>query len=311
MKRMRTALALLILAAVAAAAIGASASASLSSRAAGDKNIVETALAAGQFNTLASLLTKAGLVDTLATGGPFTVFAPTDEAFAKVPQATLDALANDPALLKSVLLYHVVPGSVTAADVVKLSSAKTLEGRSVTIKVVDGAVYVDKAKVTTPDVMASNGVIHVIDSVLIPSAAATAQPKNIVQTAVAAGQFKTLVSLVKKAGLAGALSGSGPLTVFAPTDAAFAKVPKATLTALGKDKAKLKAVLLYHVVKGKVPASKVVTLNGRSVKTLNGASVKISVKGGKVYLNGSTRVTKTDVTASNGVIHVINRVLIP
>ena len=119
-----------------------------------------------------------------------------------MPKATLDALAENPAQLKSVLLYHVVPGRVTAADVVKLSSAKTLEGRSLAIKVVDGSVFVDQAKVTTPDVMASNGVIHVIDSVLIPKAA-PAQPKNIVQTAIAAGTFKTLASLLTKAGSPG------------------------------------------------------------------------------------------------------------
>jgi uncharacterized surface protein with fasciclin (FAS1) repeats len=141
------------------------------------------------------------------------------------------------------------------------------------------------------------------------AAPATAKPKaNIVQTAVAAGKFKTLVALVKKAGLVGALSGKGPLTVFAPTDAAFAKVPKATLAALGKDKAKLKAVLLYHVVSGKVTAAQVVKLT--SAKTLNGQSVTIKVKGGKVFIN-SAQVVTPDVMASNGVIHVINKVLIP
>ena len=147
------------------------------------------------------------------------------------------------------------------------------------------------------------------------SAPATAAPDkhakanvNIVQTAVAAGQFKTLVALVKQAGLAGALSGKGPLTVLAPTDAAFAKVPKATLAALGKDKAKLRAVLLYHVVKGKVPAAQVVKLT--SAKTLEGSSFAIKVKGGKVYAGGAQVVTP-DVMASNGVIHVVNKVLIP
>jgi transforming growth factor-beta-induced protein len=306
MKRIRTAFALLVVAALAAATLGATASASTASRSDGDKNIVQTAVSAGQFTTLASLLTKAGLVDTLSTGGPFTVFAPTDAAFAKVPQATLDALGKNPALLKSVLLYHVVPGRVTAADVVKLSSAKTLEGRSLSIKAAGGSVYVDKAKVTTPDVMASNGVIHVIDSVLIPKAA-TAQ-KNLVQTAVAAGQFKTLASLLTKAGLAGTLQGKGPFTVFAPTDAAFAKVPKATLAALAKNKAKLRAVLLYHVVKGKVTAAQAMKLH--SAKTLNGKSVSIRVKGGKVIVGGAT-VVKANVNTSNGVIHVINKVLIP
>jgi uncharacterized surface protein with fasciclin (FAS1) repeats len=132
--------------------------------------------------------------------------------------------------------------------------------------------------------------------------------KNIVQTAVAAGQFKTLVALVKQAGLAGALSGSGPLTVFAPTDAAFAKVPKSTLAALGKDKAQLKAVLLYHVVKGKVTAAQASMLT--SAKTLEGATLPIRVSGGKVYVGGAL-VTKANVMASNGVIHVVNKVLIP
>ena len=132
--------------------------------------------------------------------------------------------------------------------------------------------------------------------------------KNIVQTAVAAGQFKTLVSLVKQAGLAGALSGSGPLTVFAPTDAAFAKVPKATLAALAKNRAQLKAVLLYHVVKGNVTAAQAAMLT--SAKTLEGASVSIRVSGGKVFVGGA-QVIKADVKAKNGVIHVINKVLLP
>jgi transforming growth factor-beta-induced protein len=304
MKRIISLLALLAVAAVAVVGAG---SASAQSRAS-SVDIVQTAVGAGQFTTLASLLQQAGLVDTLATGGPFTVFAPTDAAFAKVPKATLDALAADPAKLKAVLLYHVVPGRVTAADVVKLTSAKTAEGRSLGIKVSNGSVFVDGAQVTTPDVEASNGVIHVIDSVLIPQEAMPAAPKTIVQTAVAAGSFKTLASLLKKAGLVGTLQGKGPFTVFAPTDAAFAKVPKATLAALGKDKAKLRSVLLYHVVKGNVPAAKVVKL--RAAKTLNGKAVSIRVNGGNVLVGGA-RVTTADVKASNGVIHVVNKVLIP
>jgi len=305
MKRIRAILALLVVGALAASALGVSASAA---REEGNDTIVQTAIGAGQFTTLASLLEKAGLVDTLANGGPFTVCAPTDAAFAKVPKATLDALAANPAALRSVLLYHVVPGRVMAADVVKLDSAKTLDGRSVAIKVVDGKVLVDGAQVMTPDVMASNGVIHVIDSVLIPKKAAATKPKNIVQTAVAARTFKTLATLLKRAGLAGTLQGKGPFTVFAPTDAAFAKVPKATLAALAKNKAKLRSVLLYHVVAGKVTAAKVVKL--RTAKTLNGEPVAIRVSRGKVTVGGA-RVTTADVIASNGVIHVINKVLIP
>jgi uncharacterized surface protein with fasciclin (FAS1) repeats len=148
-------------------------------------------------------------------------------------------------------------------------------------------------------------------AVIAPVSAAPSQPKqNIPQVASSAPQFSTLVSLLKKAGLVGALT-KGNYTVFAPTNAAFAKLPKATLTAVGEDRALLKSVLTYHVVKGKVPAAKVVTLNGKSAKTLSGQPVRISVRSGKVFLNGSTRVTKTDVMASNGVIHVINKVLLP
>ena len=132
--------------------------------------------------------------------------------------------------------------------------------------------------------------------------------KDIAQIAASSPQFTTLVSLLKKAGLVGALE-KGTYTVFAPTNAAFAKLPKSTLAAVGKNPALLKKVLTYHVVKGKVPASKVVKLT--SAKTVNGASVKIAVRGGKVYLNGNTRVTKTDIKASNGIIHVINKVLLP
>jgi uncharacterized surface protein with fasciclin (FAS1) repeats len=131
---------------------------------------------------------------------------------------------------------------------------------------------------------------------------------NIVQTAIAAGEFKTLVSLVKQAGLVGALSSHGPLTVFAPTDAAFAAVPKATLAELAKDKAKLKAVLLNHVVKGDVTAAQVTKLS--SAKTLDGSSLPIRVTGGTVYVDGA-RVTKANIKTSNGVIHVINKVLVP
>jgi uncharacterized surface protein with fasciclin (FAS1) repeats len=142
-----------------------------------------------------------------------------------------------------------------------------------------------------------------------PTASATPRAQgNIVQTAVAAGQFTTLTMLLKRAGLVSTLQKPGPYTVFAPTDAAFKNVPKTTINALLQDRAMLKAVLLYHVVSGKVPAAKVVKL--RSAKTANGSSVRIRVSGSNVTVNGA-KVTKPDVIASNGVIHVINRVLIP
>ncbi|HQV73508.1 MAG TPA: fasciclin domain-containing protein [Dokdonella sp.] len=130
--------------------------------------MVDTAVAAGSFTTLAAALDAAGLIDTLKGPGPFTVFAPTDAAFAKLPEGAVDGLLKDKAKLTSILTYHVVPGKVMAADVIKLDGAKTVNGQSVTIKVVDGKVQVDNAGVTQTDIETSNGVIHVIDTVLMP-----------------------------------------------------------------------------------------------------------------------------------------------
>ena len=160
---------LIALVAAAAAAVALVAGGA-TARPTGRQNIVQTAVAAGQFKTLAKLLTRAGLVSALEQPGPYTVFAPTDAAFAKVPKKTLNALLADKAKLKAVLLYHVVAGRVTASDVAKLSTAKTLEGAKVRIRVSDTSVFVNRAKVTKADVMASNGVIHVVDRVLIPPA---------------------------------------------------------------------------------------------------------------------------------------------
>ncbi len=166
MNRIRTTFALLVVTALAAAAVASTASAAPRAQ----TDIVGTAVAAGQFTTLAKLLKAAGLVATLQKPGPYTVFAPTDAAFRKVPAKTLNALLRDKTALKAVLLYHVVAGKVAAKDVVKLTSAKTAGGESVSIKVAGGNVFVNGAKVTSPDVMASNGVIHVINRVLIPPA---------------------------------------------------------------------------------------------------------------------------------------------
>ena len=132
------------------------------------KDIVDTAVAAGDFNTLVTAVKAAGLVETLKGEGPFTVFAPTDAAFAKVPTDTLNALLADKAALANVLTYHVVAGKVMAADVVKLSSAETVQGQAVSIEVKDGKVYVNGAQVVTTDIKASNGVVHVIDAVILP-----------------------------------------------------------------------------------------------------------------------------------------------
>ncbi len=272
------------------------------------KDIVDTAVGAGNFKTLAAALQAAGLIEALKGAGPFTVFAPTDEAFAKLPAGTVEALLKDPKALGDILKYHVVAGKVMAADVVKLTEAETLLGKSVAIKVEGGKVMVNDANVVTTDIAASNGVIHVIDTVLLPPAEEAMAEKDIVDTAIAAGSFKTLVAAVEAAGLVDALKGAGPLTVFAPTDEAFAALPAGTVEGLLKDPEALKAILLYHVVEGKVLAADAAKLT--EAKTLNGAAIKISAADGKVMINDA-EVVSADVMASNGVIHVINKVILP
>ncbi len=275
------------------------------------KDIVDTAAAADDFQTLVAAVKAAGLVDTLKGEGPFTVFAPTDAAFGKLPAGTLDELLKpeNKDKLTAILTYHVVPGKVLAADVVKLKSAKTVQGAEVTIAVEGGKVQVDEANVTATDIECTNGVIHVIDAVILPPEPKE-EPKDIVDTAAAADDFKTLVAAVKAAGLVETLKGEGPFTVFAPTDAAFGKLPAGTLDELLKpeNKDKLTAILTYHVVPGKVLAADVVKLE--SAKTVQGGEVTIAAEGGNVQVNGAN-VTATDIECSNGVIHVIDAVILP
>ena len=273
-------------------------------------DIVETAVADGRFTTLAAALGAADLVDTLKGEGPFTVFAPTDDAFTKLPEGTVATLLLPENLeqLKSILLYHVVSGKVPAADVVTLTSANTVQGDPVSVKVDGGKVYLnDTVEVIITDVEASNGVIHVIDSVLLPPAKLV----DIVDTAVADGRFTTLAAALGAAGLVDTLKGEGPFTVFAPTDDAFAKLPEGTVATLllPENLDQLKSILLYHVVSGKVMAADVVTLT--SADTVLGEAITIKVEDGKVYLNDTIEVIITDVEASNGVIHVIDAVLLP
>jgi uncharacterized surface protein with fasciclin (FAS1) repeats len=231
--------------------------------------IVDVAVNAGSFNTLVAAVKAAGLVDTLNGKGPFTVFAPTDEAFAMIPKATLSSLLKPENVedLRAILTYHVVPGRVMAKDVQKLSSADTVNGQSVGIRFDEknNAVFIDGARVVKADVEASNGIIHVIDHVIMP--------KDIVEIAVSSGSFNTLVAAVKAAGLVETLKGKGPYTVFAPTDAAFAKIPAETLKDLLKpeNKAKLQAILTYHVVPSLFAAKSVAMAD--SAKTVNGQSL--------------------------------------
>lgn len=277
-----------------------------------DKDIVETAVAAGKFNTLAAALKAAGWVEPLKGKGPFTVFAPTDEAFAKLPAGTVEMLLKpeNKAKLAAILTYHVVAGSVMADKVMGMKSATTVNGQRVDIATKDGKVWIDgKATVVMADVKASNGVIHAIDTVLMPI------EKDILTTAADAGSFTTLSKALQHAGLTETLKGKGPFTVFAPTDDAFAKLPAGTLEMLMKPENldKLKSILTYHVLPGRVYADQAVTMT-ESIKTVQGSTFSIKVKDGQVWIGNVkawAQITATDMEASNGVIHVIDAVIMP
>ncbi|MEY4820878.1 MAG: hypothetical protein RLY72_530 [Planctomycetota bacterium] len=285
----------------------APAKAPASTNAAAQATIVETAVANGNFKTLVAAVQAAGLVETLNGKGPFTVFAPTDAAFAKLPAGTLEMLLKpeNKAKLAAILTYHVVSGSVKAADVVKLKYAGTVNGQRVDIKVDGAKVTVDGAAVTATDIACSNGVIHVIDTVILPV------DGTVVDVAVKNGSFNTLVAAIKAAGLVETLSGKGPFTILAPTDAAFAKLPAGTLEMLLKpeNKKQLVEILTFHVVPG-VAAYSDAVVKMTEVPTVLGSPVAVKVVGGKVMLNGAT-VVAADVEATNGVIHVIDTVLMP
>jgi len=263
-----------------------------------DESIVGLLTEAGEFSTLVAAIEAAGLTATLQDNGPFTLFAPTDAAFARLPAGTVDALLADPAALAEVLTYHVVAGRVLAGDLGDVVSAETVAGYPVTFTVAGGA-KVNSAPISDTDLMATNGVVHVLDEVLLPPAG------DIVETAVAAG-FNTLATALTAAGLVDALKGEGPFTVFAPTDEAFAALPAGVLTALLADTDALTDVLLYHVVDGAV-FSRSLT-DGATAPTLQGQSVSVSLSAG-VGIDDA-RVTAPDIITRNGVIHVIDQVLL-
>jgi len=270
------------------------------------ETIVDIAASDENFSTLVTAIELAGLDAELKGEGPFTVFAPTNDAFNALPEGALESLVADTELLTDVLLYHVAEGEAMAADVIGLDGQKveTLLGQYLDITLEDDAVLVDEAQVMVTDIKASNGVIHVIDSVLIP------ETRSIVDIAVEDGRFTTLVTALEAAGLVEALQGEGPFTVFAPTDEAFAALPEGTVEGLLADMEALTQVLLYHVVDGKVMAAQVVELDGKQVETLSGESLSVMIDGEAVMINDA-QVILADVEASNGVIHVIDSVLVP
>ncbi|MEO1063436.1 MAG: fasciclin domain-containing protein [Actinomycetota bacterium] len=308
---------------------------------AADGTIVDVATEAGSFTTLLAAADAAGLVETLSGEGPLTVFAPTDDAFAALPEGLVEALLEDTDTLAEILTYHVVAGEVLAADVVELSEAESVQGDTIDITVTDeGGVMVDGANVVTPDIAASNGVIHVIDAVILPEgivlpdhgaddmeemdesmdeemtddteapAEEEAAPEvgTLVDVATEAGSFTTLLAAAEAAGLVETLQGPGPFTVFAPTDDAFAALPEGTVEGLLEDIPALTEILTLHVVAAEVPAADVVGLTEATM--VSGEVLPVVVDGDTVMI-GTATVLQTDIEASNGIIHVIDSVLLP
>jgi uncharacterized surface protein with fasciclin (FAS1) repeats len=292
-------------------------------------NLVELAASVPDLSTLVAAVKAGGLVDTLEGPGPFTVFAPTNEAFSALPDGVLKKLLepeNKPLLVK-VLTYHVVAGEAKSTDLSNGEKIKTVEGENVTVSIIGGHVLIhgagmkNVARVTAADNMASNGVAHIIDEVLIPASLMTeimgadyAIP-NIVELAASVPELSTLVTAVKAAGLVDTLEGPGPFTVLAPTNDAFDKIPSEVLHKLlePENKPVLVKVLTYHVISGAVKSTDL--KNDEKVKTVEGDDLYVRINDGHVFFIAETRdygeVLKADVMASNGVVHIISGVLLP
>lgn len=276
-----------------------------------ESNIVETAQGNSNLSTLVAAVTAADLVEALSDeDANYTVFAPTNAAFASI-QSTVDTLLEpeNKSSLQEVLQYHVVDSAVLSTELTDGQIVRTLMGENLKVRIVDGEVYINNAKVVTSDVETSNGVVHVIDSVLVPGAF-----KNVVGTAIDTDILSTLVAAVTAGELVEALSlESANYTVFAPTNTAFANI-QSTVDALlrPENKSSLQNVLQYHVVSSEVFSSELV--NGQMIKALNGGTLTVSIENGEVFIvaaNSKSKVIAADIKTSNGVVHVIDTVLVP
>jgi len=270
--------------------------------------VVDIIVNSPAHNTLETAVIAAGLADDLSGTGPFTVFAPTDDAFAALPAGTIDALLADPTgALADVLLYHVVGGSALSTDLSDGQMIATLLGPDVTVTINADGVFINDAQVIVADILADNGVVHVIDAVLLPP---PPPPSNtILDIVVNSADHNTLEAAVIAASLQSALSGAGPLTVFAPTDAAFAALPAGVLDALLADpNGALTQVLLYHAVSGIALSTDL--SDGMMITTIQGQDVTVTINADGVFINDA-QVIVADILADNGVVHVIDAVLVP
>ena len=270
-------------------------------------SVVDIIVNSPEHDTLEDAVIAAELADDLSGPGPFTVFAPTDAAFAALPDGTIETLLADPTgTLAQILLYHVVGGQALSTDLSDGQTITTLLGEDITVTIGMNGVMINNATVVVADITATNGVVHVIDAVLLPPAP---QPITVVDVIVNSDVHNTLEAAVVAAGLVETLSGTGPFTVFAPTDAAFAALPAGTVeTLLADPTGTLTDILLYHVVGAEALSTDLT--NGQTVTTLLGQNVTVTINADGVFINNA-QVTVADIVTDNGVIHVIDAVLLP
>ncbi|MCH5378322.1 MAG: fasciclin domain-containing protein [Planctomycetes bacterium] len=270
------------------------------------QDIVDVAVSAGSFETLVAAVQAGDLVDTLKARGPLTVFAPTDDAFRRLPEGTLETLLKpeNKEQLVSILTYHVIPGRVSAAEAYGLDNASTVNGQRLKVSRRDGRLVVGDANITATDIPCTNGVIHVIDRVLLP------EYGRIPAVAEQAGSFSTLLAAAAAADLVDVLGSDGPFTVFAPTDDAFGRLPDGKVETLLEDENRnqLVDILKYHVVSGRIYSEQAAAAGRAS--TLQGQSLETSVTANGLQVNDA-RVVQADLDTANGVIHVIDAVLLP
>ncbi|MBL7831053.1 MAG: fasciclin domain-containing protein [Saprospiraceae bacterium] len=266
------------------------------------QTVVDIIVNSPNHNTLEAAVLAAGLEGALSGDGPFTVFAPTDDAFAALPPGTIEALLNDIPTLTSILTYHVVGANALSTELSDGQIIKTLNGKNITVTINNDGVFINNAKVTVADLIADNGVVHVIDAVLLPPTI------SVVDIITGSPVHNTLEAAVLAAGLEGALSGDGPFTVFAPTDDAFAALPPGTIEALLNDIPTLTSILTYHVVGANALSTDL--SDGQIIKTLNGKNITVTINNDGVFINNA-KVTVADLIADNGVVQVIDAVLLP
>ena len=277
--------------------------------------IVDVAVANGSFTTLVAALQATGLDATLAdTSGTFTVFAPTDDAFALLGEDTINNLLADTDTLSDILTYHVIGAEVNAEAAVASAGTKVemVNGDMVGLSLMGDSLLVNGVTVTATDIMTDNGIIHVIDAVLMPPADRGEPTMNIVEAAVGAGSFTTLVTALQATGLDAALANPDmSYTVFAPTDAAFAMIDADTMATLLANPDVLSSILLQHVVGAEVDSITAYTLSGQAAETLSGAMINIGINSDTDMLTfGGANIVTKDIYTSNGVIHVIDAVVV-